>query len=54
MTNKTYDARIRFSNGASQHVFIQAAGYFFAKAMLEAQYGKGSICSLTEASSQRR
>jgi hypothetical protein len=54
MTNKIYDARIRFSNGASQHIFIEASGYFIAKMMLEAQFGKGSICSLTEASGQRR
>jgi hypothetical protein len=54
MYSLTYDARIRLSNGCIQHVFIQAAGYFNAKAMLESMYGKGSIRAMTAVNHQRR
>ncbi len=42
---KRYKARVRLSNGSSQEVYVNADGYFNAKAMLEAQYGKGSVIS---------
>ena len=45
MAIKTFKARVRLSNGSSQEVTVQADDYFKAKAMLEAQYGKGSISS---------
>lgn len=43
MSSITYVASIRLSNGSSETVHIQASGYFSAKAMLEASYGKGSV-----------
>ncbi len=46
MSHITYIARVRLSNGCSEYVTIQASGYFNAKAMLEATYGKGSVISL--------
>ena len=54
MASKTYDARVRLPNGCSQHITIQASGYFNAKAMLESMFGKGSVCALTEASTKGR
>lgn len=42
MTNKTYTAKIKLPSGV-QEVVVQATGYFMAKEMLEAQYGRGSI-----------
>jgi hypothetical protein len=46
---KRWKARIRLSNGSSQEVVIEADNYFNAKAMLEAQYGAGSVISLVGA-----
>jgi hypothetical protein len=43
MAVTTYRARIRLSNGTHQEVRVQADSPNNAKAMLEAQYGKGSI-----------
>lgn len=40
---QTFTAKIRLPNGALQDVTVQADTIFNAKAMLEAQYGKGSI-----------
>ncbi len=45
MAAKRWKARVRLSNGSSQEVQVQADNYFNAKAMIEAQYGKGSIAS---------
>lgn len=42
MTMKTYRARVKVG-GSSREVRIQAGSYFDAKALLEAQYGKGCI-----------
>jgi hypothetical protein len=39
----TFIATIRFPNGATQQVQIEADDTFKAKMMLEAQYGKGSV-----------
>jgi hypothetical protein len=39
----TYKARIRLSTGNHQEVRVQADSLSNAKALLEAQYGKGSI-----------
>jgi hypothetical protein len=39
----TFKATIRLKNGAVQEITVQADTYFNAKAMIEAQYGKGSI-----------
>jgi hypothetical protein len=44
-----WKARTRFSNGSSQEGVIEADNYFNAKAMLEAQYGAGSVISLVGA-----
>lgn len=43
MAAKTWKAKVRLSNGSWQEVIVQADTYFNAKAMLESQYGKGSI-----------
>lgn len=41
---KTWKARVKpAGSSASMEVQVQAKGYYDAKAMLEAQYGKGSI-----------
>ena len=45
MTTKTYEAKIRLSTGSVQTVTVQADSPQNARAMLEAQYGKGSIFS---------
>ena len=42
MTTKTYKAKIKLKTGY-QEVTVQADNSFNAKAMLEAQYGKGCI-----------
>ena len=42
MANRTYYARIKLGN-ATQVVTVQAGSYQNAKAMIEAQYGKGCI-----------
>ena len=38
-----WKARVKLPNGASQEVVVEADSYFNAKAMIEAQYGKGCI-----------
>jgi hypothetical protein len=43
--SKSWKAKVRLSNGSIQEVTVQADSYFNAKAMLESQYGKGSIFS---------
>ncbi len=44
---KTWKARVKpAGSGASMEVQVQAKSYFDAKAMLEAQYGKGSITNM--------
>ena len=44
MALKTYEATVRFpSTGTSQKVTVQADNLNNAKAMIEAQYGKGNI-----------
>jgi hypothetical protein len=43
MAVTTYKARIRLSNGTHQEVRVQADSPGNAKAMLEAQYGKGNV-----------
>lgn len=49
MAIKTYKARVKIKTGQSsstvQAVTVQADSPFNAKAMLEAQYGKGCIMS---------
>jgi hypothetical protein len=45
MAIKTYKAKVKLSNGAAQDVTVQADSQSNAKAMLEADYGKGSIIS---------
>jgi hypothetical protein len=41
----TYKAKVKLSNGSIQEVTVQADSYFNAKAMIEAQYGRGRIFS---------
>ena len=43
MSNKTFVATVRLSNGSQQKVEVQASNQLNAKAMIESQYGKGSI-----------
>jgi hypothetical protein len=43
MATDTYKARIKLSNGSTQEIRVQADSSFNAKAMIEAQYGKGCI-----------
>jgi hypothetical protein len=50
MATKTYKARVKLANGNTQIVEVQADNGLNAKAMLEAQYGKGSVLSYSEAS----
>jgi len=45
MTTLTWKAVITLSNGFRQEVLIQADNQSNARAILEAQYGKGSILS---------
>lgn len=45
MAVKTYKAKVKLSNGSVQDVTVQADSPFNARAMLEAQYGTGSIFS---------
>lgn len=43
---RTFKARVKpAGSGSSMEVTVQAKSYFDAKAMLEAQYGAGSIVS---------
>ena len=42
---KTYKAKVRLPNGSVQEVRVEADSSLNARAMLEAQYGKGSIFS---------
>lgn len=46
---KTYVADIRLPNGTVQRVSIQADRSDIARAMLEAQYGKGCIVMFRDA-----
>jgi hypothetical protein len=41
----TFKARVKLSNGTIQEVRVQADNSNNARAMIEAQYGKGSINS---------
>jgi hypothetical protein len=50
MPTKTYKARVKLSNGNTQIVEVRADNGVNAKAMLEAQYGKGSVLSYSEVS----
>ena len=43
MATKTYEGTIRLPNGNSQKVTVQADSPANARAMLEAQYGKGVL-----------
>jgi hypothetical protein len=43
MATKTYEATVRLGNGSSQKITVQADTLNNAKAMIESQYGKGSI-----------
>lgn len=45
MATRLYKARIRLSNGNHQEVRVEADSPNNAKALIEAQYGKGSIVS---------
>ena len=40
---RTWSAKVRLSNGGFQEVHVQADTYFNAIAIIEAQYGRGSI-----------
>jgi hypothetical protein len=43
MATRTWSAKIKLPNGSVQEVIVQADTSWNAKAMLESQYGKGSI-----------
>jgi hypothetical protein len=43
MATKKYQAKIKLPNGSVQNVTVEADTNINAKAMLEAQYGKGSV-----------
>lgn len=43
LSTRTFKATVRLPNGLHQEVFIQADSQSNARAMLEAQYGRGSI-----------
>jgi hypothetical protein len=43
MSTRTFKATVRLPNGLHQEVFIEADSQSNARAMLEAQYGRGSI-----------
>jgi hypothetical protein len=43
MSARTFKATVKLPNGLHQEVFVQADSQSNAKAMLEAQYGRGSI-----------
>ena len=45
MTTNTYQATVRLSNSSHQKIRVQADSQVNARAMIEAQYGKGSIVS---------
>jgi len=45
MSTKTYKAKIKLPNGSAQDVTVEADNASNAKAMLEAQYGRGSAIS---------
>ena len=45
MAMHTYKARVKLSNGMIQEIRVQAENSNNARAMIEAQYGKGSINS---------
>ena len=46
MTTHTYTAEVKLSNGSNQKVSVEAETSGNAKAMLEAQYGKGKVYNL--------
>jgi hypothetical protein len=46
---KNYEADVRLPNGSVQRVRIQADNSYNARAMLEAQYGKGCIAMFRDA-----
>jgi hypothetical protein len=43
MMTYTWKFLVRLSNGSAQEICVRADDIFNAKAMLEAQYGKGSV-----------
>lgn len=43
---RTFEARIKLPNGSYQKITVQADDSTKAKAMLEAQYGKGNVSSV--------
>lgn len=43
MATKTYKTKVKLPNGSWQDVTVQADNPFNAKAMLEAQWGKGNL-----------
>jgi hypothetical protein len=45
VATRTWKAKVKLPNGAWQEVTVQADSFFNAKAMLESQYGKGSVVS---------
>ena len=49
MPQSTYVGKVRLPNGSSEKVTIQAESSANAKAMLEAQYGRGSVVVVTKA-----
>ena len=47
---KTFTAMVRIGGGSTQtKVQIQASNYSDAQRLLEAQYGKGNVSSISEA-----
>lgn len=46
MATRKYVATIKLSNGGTQKITIQADNEANAKAMLEAQYGRGAVLSI--------
>lgn len=49
MTTFSYSANIRLPNGSVQKVEVQADNSDKARAMLEAQYGKGNVTNVQRA-----
>jgi hypothetical protein len=43
MVATLWSAKIRLSNGMIQEITVRADNYFNAKAMIEAEYGRGCI-----------
>jgi hypothetical protein len=49
MPQSSYVAKVRLPNGSSEKVTVQAETAANAKAILEAQYGRGSVVVVSKA-----